>query len=119
MFSRVLVHLHGSPRAESALPSAGAIARLLDAEVSLVRVVRPPVGVRHSYSYSDAYREAENYLNRVARDVASGDRLAQSSAASMSDSPTSWSSRREATLAGCTESTAALRARSSRGAACQ
>jgi nucleotide-binding universal stress UspA family protein len=70
MFRRVLVPLDGSPRAESALSSACAIARTFKAEVSLVRVAGVPVGSTRSYSDSDEHRDVESYLNGVARKVA-------------------------------------------------
>jgi nucleotide-binding universal stress UspA family protein len=70
MFSRVLVPLDGSPLDASALSSASAIARVFDARVRLLRVARAPVGSTRSYSLADEYRDAERYLNGVAREIA-------------------------------------------------
>jgi nucleotide-binding universal stress UspA family protein len=41
---RIMVPLDGSPRAEAALAPAGALARLLSAELVLLQVVLPPIG---------------------------------------------------------------------------
>jgi nucleotide-binding universal stress UspA family protein len=75
---RVLIPLDGSPTAERALPAAAELARAIDAEILLARVVpSSPAAVTHEAIRfgdtrparpSDAYeREAERYLQEIAR----------------------------------------------------
>jgi nucleotide-binding universal stress UspA family protein len=75
---RLLVPLDGSPTAEQALPVAASLARVLDAEIVLVRIVpSAPASITHESLRlgnvraprpSDAYeREAETYLRDVAQ----------------------------------------------------
>ncbi|HEX2348384.1 MAG TPA: universal stress protein [Ktedonobacterales bacterium] len=75
MFSRILVPLDGSSRAEQALPIAGRIARWSGASVVLVRGITVPAmfGVMYEgqalkwRSYLDEQGEAQAYLGAVAQ----------------------------------------------------
>ena len=86
MYQRILVPLDGSKQAESALPLAGKLARIYNAEIILLRVVEYP---SEMYSRCDSYtfsypslgdeklkieketvcKKAEDYLKRLAEIV--------------------------------------------------
>ena len=83
MYQRILVPLDGSKQAESALPLAGKLARIYDAEITLLRVVEYPFemyskcqpnGLKdptHAneklQAEKDAFcRDAEDYLKQLA-----------------------------------------------------
>ncbi len=81
MFKHLLVTLDGSPRAESVIPHAIDIAKTMNAEVTLLRVVdaansdwseRGAIGKgRASTSIKSTYVDQANaYLNRVAEQLA-------------------------------------------------
>jgi nucleotide-binding universal stress UspA family protein len=82
MYQRILVPLDGSKQAESALPLAGRLARIYNAEITLLRVVEYPFemyarcasNTLHDPSRPDAKlqaekvtfcREAEDYLKQL------------------------------------------------------
>lgn len=75
MFSRILVPLDGSSRAEQALPIAGRIARWSGASVVVVRGITVPATFGVMYegqalkwrSYLDEREEAQQYLHTVAQ----------------------------------------------------
>jgi nucleotide-binding universal stress UspA family protein len=86
MYQRILVPLDGSKQAESALPLAGKLARVYNAEITLLRVVEYPFemyarsasNILHNPSQTDeklqaekeAYcREAEDYLKQLASTI--------------------------------------------------
>ena len=83
MYQRILVPLDGSKQAESVLPLAGKLARIYNAEITLLRVVEYPFEMYSSCSPNtfkglgqtdeklqiekDAFcRDAEDYLKRLA-----------------------------------------------------
>ena len=83
MYQRILVPLDGSKQAESALPLAGKLARIYDAEITLLRVVEYPFemyskcqsnGLKDPsqaneklQAEKDAFcRDAEDYLKQLA-----------------------------------------------------
>ena len=83
MYQKILVPLDGSKQAESALPLAGKLARIYNAEITLLRVVEYPFEI-HSNCQSNGlndpvraneklqaekdafYRNAEDYLKQLA-----------------------------------------------------
>ncbi|HEX7900869.1 MAG TPA: universal stress protein, partial [Planctomycetota bacterium] len=72
MFSRILVPVDGSPRAEMILPQLGRILRHEDAEILLLRAVHvPPVPAEWAASAVELRRreraEAQTYLHDLAR----------------------------------------------------
>lgn len=78
MFEQLLVPLDGSELAEAALPAADALAKILDAGVTLVHVVEEdaPLEIHGQRHLSDPV-EAEDYLAQVAsRAFSVGTRLA-------------------------------------------
>ena len=67
MFKHLLVPLDGSPLAETALPTAAGLARILNARVTLLHVIEhnPPAEVHHARHLTNS-DEACAYLNEVA-----------------------------------------------------
>jgi len=83
MYQRILVPLDGSKQAESALPLAGKLARIYNAEITLLRVVEYPFEIysrcdsntHNSHSQTDEKlqmekgafcKDAEDYLKQLA-----------------------------------------------------
>jgi nucleotide-binding universal stress UspA family protein len=69
MFQSILVPLDGSQLAEVVLPHAAALAKVLDAKITFVRVIEPPSDIQsqpiNPLSWQISKREANSYLEEI------------------------------------------------------